>query len=139
MSTHQVTTKWLEGMAFEATNPGGNIRMNDDAKTEGYNEGLRPKAMMLASLGGCTGMDIASLIPKMKIELDTFNIEVEGDLTDEHPKYYHTVRVHYNFFGKNLDKKKLQKIVDLSTEKYCGVLAMFRKFAKIDIQVNFNE
>ncbi|MBA9073073.1 putative redox protein [Flavobacterium gossypii] len=138
MATHHVTTKWLGDMAFEATNPGGKIKMDSDPEYGGHDDGLRPKSMMLASLAGCTGIDIASLIKKMKVDIDTFSIEVEGDLTEEHPKYYHTVRVDYHFYGLNLDETKLQKIVDLSVEKYCGVMEMFRHFAKVEVRILYH-
>ena len=137
MNTHQVHTKWLGEMAFEATNPGGTIKIDSDAEFGGNNNGLRPKSMMLASLAGCTGIDIASLVKKMKVEIDTFTIDVEGDLTEEHPKFYHTVRVNYNFFGTDLDEAKLQKIVYLSVDKYCGVMEMFRQFAKVEVNINY--
>ena len=73
----------------------------------------------------------------MRAEIDTFTIDVEGDLTKEHPKFYHTVRVDYNFFGTNLDEAKLQKIVNLSVDKYCGVMEMFRQFAKVEVNINY--
>ena len=137
MNTHQVTTKWLGNRTFESTNPGGMIKIDSDTEFGGNNDGFRPKAMMLASLAGCSGIDIASLVEKMRAEIDTFTIDVEGDLTEEHPKFYHTVRVAYNFFGNDLDQTKLQKIVDLSVEKYCGVMEMFRHFAKIEVKINY--
>ena len=137
MNTHQVHTKWLGDMTFEATNPGGIIKMDSDTEFGGNNDGFRPKSMMLASLAGCTGIDIASLVEKMRAEIDTFTIDVEGDLTDEHPKFYHTVRVNYNFFGADLDEAKLHKIVYLSVDKYCGVMEMFRHFAKVEVRINY--
>lgn len=135
--TDQVNTRWLGGLTFESTNPGGLIQIDGDTDFGGDNHGLRPKAMMLASLAGCSAIDIAGLLEKMRVKIDTFTIDVEGDLTDEHPKYYHRVRVAYNFIGNDLDHAKLQKIVELSVEKYCGVMEMFRRFAKIDIQINY--
>ena len=136
--THQISTKWLGGMAFEATNPGGNFRIDADIEIGGTNNGLRPKALMLDALAGCTGIDVASLLPKMKVAVDTFHIDVEGDLTEEHPKYYHSVRVVYHFYGNDLEKEKLQKIVNLSVEKYCGVMEMFRKFAQVDVKIEYH-
>lgn len=138
MKTDLVTTKWLGEMAFEATNQGGLIKMDADAEVGGNNDGLRPKSMMLASLAGCSAMDIASLVTKMRVAIDTFTIDVEGELTEEHPKYYHKVRVVYNFVGANLDQVKLKKIVDLSVDKYCGVMEMFRQFAQVEVAINYN-
>ena len=137
MSTHTSHTKWLGGMAFESTNPGGVVTIDAAVEQGGSGLGLRPKAMMLNALAGCSAMDIAHLVKKMRTEIDTFTIDVEGDLTDEEVQTYHTFRVAYTFFGNNLDEDKLQKIVHLSTDKYCGVMTMYRSFAQIEISINF--
>ena len=137
MTTTKSHTKWLGGLAFESTNPGGIITIDASIEQGGSGEGLRPKALMLNSLAGCSAMDIANLVGKMRAEIDTFTIDVEGDLTDTEVQTYHTFRVTYNFFGSNLDEEKLEKIVKLSTEKYCGVMIMFRQFAKIEIKINY--
>lgn len=136
---HQVRTKWLGKMQFESTNPSGDV-MTIDAGPEngGEGKGLRPKALMLSALAGCTGLDVASLIEKMKLEVSDFTIETEGELTEEHPKTYHTVRVDYHFYGANLEPKKLEKAVNLSVEKYCGVMEMFRQFAKVEIKIHYH-
>ncbi|RZK24841.1 MAG: OsmC family peroxiredoxin [Flavobacterium sp.] len=137
MSTNTSHTKWLGGMAFESTNPGGVVTIDAAVEQGGAGSGLRPKAMMLNSLAGCSAMDIAHLVKKMRAEIDTFTIDVEGDLTDEEVQVYHTFRVTYNFYGNNLDEEKLKKIVYLSTDKYCGVMTMFRHFAKIEVFINY--
>lgn len=136
---NKVQTTWKGGMLFESTNPGGTLMINDGENPN--EEAYRPKALMLASLAGCSGLDVASLVKKMRVDVADFNIDVEGELTDEHPKFYHKVTITYNFYGADLDEKKLQKIVDLSVEKYCGVMAMFEKFAdvKVDIQYHNNK
>ena len=121
-------------MNFEANSLGGSFKISSE---EG--EGLRPKALMLDALAGCTGLDVASLIAKMRLNVEKFEIEVDGELTDEHPKFYHKVIVKYLFEGHDLNKEKLQHAVDLSVEKYCGVLEMFRKFATVKIEVAFHE
>lgn len=137
MSTTKSHTKWLGALAFESTNPGGTLKIDASIEQGGTNNGLRPKSLMLNALAGCSAMDIANLVMKMRAEIDTFTIDVEGDLTDTEVQTYHTFRVTYNFFGSNLDEEKLEKIVKLSTEKYCGVMLMFRQFAKIEIKINY--
>ena len=134
-----VTTKWLGGMAFESDNPSGHtIKIDVDAENGGENSGLRPKALMLSSLAGCSGLDVASLMKKMKLEVRAFEIQTEANLTDEHPKFYDAVTISYHFFGSNLLEDKLQKTVDLSVERYCGVMEMFRQFAKLEIKTFFH-
>ncbi|MCJ7465783.1 MAG: OsmC family protein [Maribacter sp.] len=138
-STNHITTKWLGNMAFESTNPSG-LALKIDASPEdgGEGNGYRPKALMLSSLAGCSGLDVVALIKKMKLKVTDFRIETIANLTDEHPKYYDHVAVEYHFHGANLDKKKLQRAVDLSVEKYCGVMEMFRQFAELEIKTVFH-
>lgn len=137
--TNHVTTKWLGQMKFESNNPSGNsLLMDAGEESGGTGQGFRPKALMLSSLAGCSGLDVASLINKMKLEVDDFTIETKANLTEEHPKYYDKVAIEYHFYGKNLNEKKLQRAVDLSIEKYCGVMEMFRRFAELEIKTIYH-
>jgi len=138
-TTNHISTKWKGGMAFESNNPSG-IDLIIDAGPDdgGEGKGLRPKALMLSGLAGCSGLDVASLIKKMKLEVDDFTIETIANLTDEHPKYYDHVVIEYHFHGANLNEDKLQRAVDLSVEKYCGVMEMFRRFAELEIKTIFH-
>ena len=134
-TTNHITTKWLGGMAFESNNTSGNSFKIEDADKS---DGLRPKSLMLSALAGCSGLDVASLIKKMKLEVDTFKIDTIANMTEEHPKHYDAVLVEYHFYGSNLNKKKLQRAVDLSVDKYCGVFEMFRQFAKMETKTIFH-
>jgi putative redox protein len=135
----QVSTKWLGEMRFESTNPSGhNLFIDAGEENGGKSEGYRPKALMLSGLAGCSGLDVAALIKKMKLDVDDFKIDIEANLTEEHPKFYDKVAMHFHFYGSNLNEKKLQRAVDLSIEKYCGVMEMFRQFSKLDIETHFH-
>lgn len=137
--TNHISTKWLGGMAFESNNPSGlNLKIDASPDDGGNGEGFRPKALMLSALAGCSCLDIASLIKKMKLEVEEFHIETIANLTDEHPKYYDAVVIEYHFHGSNLNETKLQKTIDLSVEKYCGVMEMFRRFAELEIKPVFH-
>lgn len=138
--THNVTTSWKGKMQFESTNPSGEtILINAGEENGGEGAGLRPKAMMLSALAGCSGLDVASLIEKMKLEVEDFKIETSANLTEEHPKIYDQVTVEYHFYGANLNEERLNRAVDLSVEKYCGVMEMFRKFAKVEVKTFFHK
>ena len=134
-----VTTEWKGNMVFESDNP-SNQKLAIDSSEEfgGTNSGLRPKALMLSALAGCSGLDVVSLLKKMKVSLDDFKIITTGELTDEHPKYYHTVKVDYHFYGKDLNEKKINKAVNLSIERYCGVFEMFKAFAKMSTEIHLH-
>jgi putative redox protein len=138
-TTNHITTKWLGNMAFESTNPSGlTLKIDAGPDDGGEGNGFRPKALMLSAMAGCSGLDVAGLIKKMKLEVENFHIETIAQLTDEHPKYYDKVLVEFHFYGGNLKEDKLQRAVDLSVEKYCGVMEMFRHFAKLEITTIFH-
>jgi putative redox protein len=137
--SHKVVTHWKGNLQFESDNPSGKMLLMDTSSEDGgYNSGLRPKAMMLSSLAGCSGLDVVSILKKMKVPFSDFRIDTYGELTDEHPKYYHTVSVEYHFYGENLDEAKIKKSVNLSIEKYCGVMEMFRRFADVKTSIHYH-
>lgn len=138
MSSHFITTTWKGNMQFESTNPGGSLLIDTTEEGGGSNNGLRPKALMLSALAGCSGLDVASLIKKMRLDIDDFKIDTEGFLTDTEPQVYDKVLVTYHFYGTNLNQDKLNRAVELSVEKYCGVMHMFRSFADVQIKVVFH-
>ena len=135
--THKIKTEWQKEMQFISSATGGDIKLDAAEEFGGKNNGNRPKPLMLVALSGCTGMDVESLINKMHLEVDDFSIEVTGKLSDEHPKYYKSTRIIYNFTGKNLNEEKLTKAVDLSFDKYCGVIEMFKQFSTVTKEINF--
>lgn len=139
MSSHLITTTWKGNMQFESTNPGGSLIIDAAEEVGGTNNGLRPKALMLSALAGCSGLDVASLIKKMRLEVTDFNIETQGFLTDTEPQVYDKVTVTYHFYGSNLNEEKLNRAVELSVEKYCGVMHMFKNFATITTAIEYHK
>lgn len=136
---HTVEVNWLDKMAFEADVNDHKIILDADESVGGDNRGLRPKALTLASLGGCSGMDVVSILAKMRVVPEGFAMKITGELTEEHPKVYHTITVVYRFKGKDLPMEKLEKAVNLSQERYCGVSAMLGKAAKIITKIEVAE
>ncbi len=135
----KTTTEWKGGMTFESDDPGGKTVIMD-TEVEGSDErfGISPKAAMLSALASCSGLDVVSVLEKMKVTDYEFKIDVEGELTQEHPKYFHKVKIDYHFTGKDLNEKKIKKAVDLSVEKYCGVMEMFRRFAEVKTEIHYH-
>ena len=134
-----ITTHWKGNMVFESDNPSGKtVVMDTDVEGSDKRFGLSPKAMILSTIAGCSGLDIVPLLDKMKVIINDFKMVIEGELTEEYPKYYHTVRVDYHFYGKDLNEKKINRAVNLSVDKYCGVMEMFRQFATIKTIVHIH-
>ena len=134
-----VTTKWLSNMAFEIEVSGHKLIIDAEPHVGGEDRGPRPKPFMLASLGGCTAMDVISILKKMRIEVEKFNVTVEGDLTDEHPKHFYKIHTIFEFTGKNLPMDKLKKAIELSEERYCGVSAVYKKVIEMTSEIKVIE
>jgi putative redox protein len=138
MTLHKVDTRWLDGMAFENLLDGHRFTVDAAAEFGGKDRGPRPKPLMLNALAGCTGMDVVSVLNKMKQPLSWFNIRVEGDLSDEHPKTYKAIRLTYQFKKSDkLDDAKVIKAVNLSQEQYCGVSAMLKKVCELTWNIEY--
>lgn len=129
-----INVRWAGDMAFEAGVSGHTVLMDAREDVGGHDRGPRPKALMMASLGGCTGMDVISILKKMKVEPESLDIRIEASLTDEHPKKYTAMHVIYEFRG-DLPEDKLKRAVELSQEKYCGVSATLRESLPVTWEV----
>lgn len=133
---YKINTVWKEKMAFDSQLGNHTIRM-DTMPEMGDDSGPSPKQLVLAGLAGCTGMDVASLLKKMRVEYDLLEIYTEADLTEEHPIVFSEVRLVYRFKGENIDKSKVEKAVNLSKDKYCGVSAMLKKNSPIHFSIEY--
>ena len=118
---------WKEGMAFELDLQGHRLTIDSAEDSGGKDRGPRPKGLLLAALAGCTGMDVVSLLKKMRMEFDSFAVQVEADSGEDHPRVYREIRIRYLLTGGRLERDKIEQAVRLSQEKYCGVSAMLRK------------
>jgi len=134
---NEIKIQWIDGMLFNADTMGGSIKIDGADDVGGKGKGVRPKALMLTSLAGCTGMDVVSLLKKMRAEVDSLEIDVTANLTDEHPKFYDKVHVEYRFYANDFKKDKIEKSVNLSVERYCGVMQMFRQFAAVTTEIKY--
>lgn len=131
----KIVCNWIEDMAFDAQIGDHQIIMDASTEVGGHNTGPRPKPLLLAALAGCSGMDVVAILKKMHVEVTAFRMEVEGELTEDHPKYFKEIVINYIFKGADLDREKLKKAVDLSQDKYCGVSAQLRFGAELRYEI----
>jgi putative redox protein len=134
-----VKTTWVKDMSFDSAIGNHHIIMDSTAEFGGTNKGPTPKPVLLASLGGCTGMDVVSLMKKMCIDVEYFSITAQAEAAVDHPKVYTRIHLIYEFRGKNLPYDKLQKAVDLSHERYCSVSAMLKQAANLTYEIKITE
>ncbi len=130
---------WQEGMRFSAKLDGFELILDASAENGGSDKGPRPKGLVLAALAGCTGMDVISILKKMKIVPDGFSVSADGRTTEEHPKKFSEITVDYHFCGTNLDREKLLKAIHLSEERYCGVSASLKPQVTIRHRLFIND
>ena len=104
----------------------------------GSDSGVRPKELILHALAGCTGSDVASILIKMRVPFTRFEVAVNADMADEHPKVFTKMEIIYKFWGDNLDTSKLERAIDLSENTYCAVNAMLRKSMPITTSYQVN-
>jgi putative redox protein len=135
----EIRMDWKEGFEFEADVDGHKITIDLPEENGGKNRGPRPKPFMLLALAGCTGIDVVGMLKKMKVDLLGLSITVEGDIQDELPKAFESMKVIYNFRGKDLPMDKLKKVVELSKDKYCGVSATLHPLVPISYEIRTEE
>ncbi|WML58850.1 OsmC family protein [Neobacillus sp. PS2-9] len=117
----ELTVKWNEKMAFSGTTPSGHeIKMDAAPEVGGENTGARPTELLLNAVAGCTGIDIISILHKMRLEPASFHMDVKGERADDHPKKFTTINIHYALEG-DLPEDKVVRAIQLSKDKYCSV------------------
>ncbi|MEW6456171.1 MAG: OsmC family protein [Acidobacteriota bacterium] len=106
-----------------------------DTSTEagGFEMGNKPMELVLIALGGCTAMDVISIMKKKREKLTGLEIKISGERFEEHPKVYKNISLHYVFKGENLSDEAIERSISLSQEKYCSVSAMLKKAADVKV------
>jgi putative redox protein len=126
---------WSNNMKFVANIDNHSIIIDAAPDVGGNEEGPRPKSFMMLALGGCTGMDVISILKKMKVDVTYFNVKIDADVSDEHPKKFLSMKVIYEIKGNNIDYEKVERAVNLSIDKYCGVNANFKDSMRMEYEI----
>lgn len=134
-----IKVHWLNDLAFEADVNGHKIYIDSSIEHGGKNTGPRPKPLMMVALAGCTGMDVASILQKMRENIEEFSVEVEGDITEVHPKKFKGMKIIFRVKGKGVSRKNVEKAVNLSKTKYCGVSTNYSEAFPITHEIIIEE
>lgn len=119
-----VTVTWKgDGLLFEGATPNGRVDLASGLDAGG--QGARPMELLAVALGGCTAMDVLSILHKMRQPVEELRIEVGGERAEEHPKRYMSLEIVYHFKG-DLDEAKVARAIELSETRYCSVEATLR-------------
>jgi len=139
MKKTNISAKLKGNMAFEMHINGHTVVTDAPVENGGNGYGPSPKALLLAGLIGCSGIDVMTITKKMRLDIEDVNVEIEAETRDDDPKIYNYIKLLYKFKGKDLPYSKLERAVQLSMEKYCGVAAMLNKAVPITYEVQIME
>ncbi|MCB0281856.1 MAG: OsmC family protein [Calditrichae bacterium] len=114
------------------------VPMDGPSQFGGSDAGIRPKELMLLALAGCTGSDVASILDKMRVPYKKFEVDIEAEMAEEHPKVYTKIDIIYRFWGESLDTSKLERAIELSETTYCAVSAMLKKSTEVNTRYVVN-
>lgn len=135
----QITLNWVKDTTFETELDGHPITIDTAVEKGGNDKGPRPKALMLVALAGCTGMDVAPLLKKMRVRFESLSIEVEAGTSEGIPTLYTSFHITYRVKGEAADGAKILKAIRLSQETYCGVSMMLKKIAPVTWSATLND
>ena len=126
------TIKLVDNMQFTATADSGHeVIMDAPPSVGGNNTGSKPSELLLMGFGGCSGMDVISILRKKKQEVTSFEMNVNGETSESHPKKFTDIHIEYVVTGKNISEVAVKRAIELSLERYCTVGTTISKAAKI--------
>jgi putative redox protein len=125
--------KWVEGLEFVGrSGTNHKITMDGEVKYGGNDKGMSPMEMLLVAIGGCTGMDVASILQKKRLHLKGIEINVVGTDAETYPKKFTGIELEYIVTGKDIPEEAVKKAIESSMQKYCSVKATLEGSAKIN-------
>ena len=128
----KTTVRWVNDMTMVGESASGHaIVMDGPEEAGGNNLGIRPMEMLLLGMGGCTTIDVLSMLKKMREKVRDCRAEITAERADEHPKVFTKIHIHFVIEGTNLDEKKVGKAIGLSADKYCSASIMLGKTAVV--------
>ena len=126
----KTTTTWIKEHEFESLNEHSQIKLDGNRQN-----GFSPKALLLAGLAGCSGIDLVDILQKMKVAFSTLVVETEAGQTETHPRVFTDILITYKINADPSEEEKVHKAINLSLDKYCGVSAMLKKNSAIDYKL----
>jgi putative redox protein len=135
MSTTAKIT-WVDGMLMVAEGGSGHtITMDGAPDIGGRNLASRPMEVLLMGMGGCTAIDVVSMLKKQRQDIEGVEVSLVAERAEDHPRVYTSVKLVYTVRGRKLNKALVERAVSLSDEKYCSATAMVKKSAAVTHEV----
>ncbi|MGA9466787.1 MAG: OsmC family protein [Exiguobacterium marinum] len=129
---------WKQGMAFETHTPSGHkVTLDASEDVGGHDTGPRPTEMLLHATASCTGIDIVSILHKMRQPLESFEMKIDGVRAIEHPKRFTAIHILYILKG-DMSEERVRRAIELSVERYCSVSHSLNATLSYSYQLNEN-
>jgi putative redox protein len=129
-----------EGMRFLATADSGHaVVMDSDVLVGGTDSGARPMELIAMGLGGCTAMDVISILRKKRQDVTDFTVNIQGARAAEHPKVFTSFIIEYVVSGRGIDPAAVERAIELSAERYCPAQAMLGQVAPMELKYRIVE
>jgi putative redox protein len=131
---------WSQRMTFSGSADSGfSVPLGASPDVGGDDDGFRPMELLLVGLAGCTAMDVISLLQKKRQVVDAFEVQVQAERAEEHPRVFTRIRMEYVLTGKNIEREAVERSVQLSADKYCPAQAMFKQILPLELVITINE
>ena len=128
----QASVTWDHGLSFTGSADSGfSVPLGAHSAVGGEEDGFRPLELMLVSLAGCTAMDVISILSKKRQDVTGFNVQVNADRAEEHPRVFTAITVVYTVRGRAIDPAAVARAIELSETRYCPAQAMLGKSVPI--------
>ena len=126
---------WKGRMSFTGSADSGfEVPLGSYPEVGGDNDGFRPMELMAVSLAGCTAMDVISILKKKRQEVSDFQVKVETERADQHPKVFTSAVIEYHVAGKDIAENAVTRAIELSADAYCPAQAMIGKIIPLTLR-----
>lgn len=133
----KATTRYEGQRRFAGGEGAARVVMDGTVETGGRGEAPTPKEMVLQGLAGCTGLDVAAMLEKQGIPFSEFTVEAEASQTQAHPRTFKRIHLRYRIRVAEADRPRVERAVELSETRFCGVSAMLQRAAEIERTIEF--
>jgi len=129
----KATIKLINGITLAGKSDSNHwVTLDGPENFGGFSAGPRPMELMLLGLAGCAAMDVLSILRKKRVNLSDFNMNVEAERAEDHPRVFTRIKLNYMFTGKNIHPSDIERSIKLTEEKYCGATAMLKSAVEIN-------
>ncbi|MCJ8318671.1 MAG: OsmC family protein [Colwellia sp.] len=132
----KATVKWIGDELFLGTSESGHTLVLD---ANGGNLAPSPLESVLISLGGCSSVDVVSILKKSRQKITDCQVEITGKRVDTVPKLFSDIHLHFIIEGQDISQKHVERAVTLSADKYCSVALMLNKTVNITHDYSIKE